>query len=256
MPGRGGEDDFNLVGYLPEIALSRDSHAGRQDGTVETFIVNAAESCAKKDHARESDVARCLDGTGSFASAQGGTIVVGSLQAHSKRHGHAMGTQQAAESGQLVFTELGEGHVTYQQSETVNGVRTPQGGGSQMANLVSHSLRGTGFDASEDGTGRGTPIVPTFAIQERAVSENPENGPQGKGYQEGLAFSLEARHHQQSVANRQGVRRLTPLECLRLQGFPDSWLDGLGLSDSAKYQMIGNAFPPPMAEWVGKRISG
>lgn len=39
-----------------------------------------------------------------------------------------------------------------------------------------------------------------YAIQERSVSENPNNGPQGKGWQEGLAFTLEARHHQQAVA--------------------------------------------------------
>jgi DNA (cytosine-5)-methyltransferase 1 len=39
------------------------------------FIVNAAESCAKASHARPSEVARCIDSTGSFANAQGGTVV-------------------------------------------------------------------------------------------------------------------------------------------------------------------------------------
>lgn len=39
------------------------------------FIVNAAESCAKKDRARQSETARCIDGTGSFATNQGGTVV-------------------------------------------------------------------------------------------------------------------------------------------------------------------------------------
>ena len=50
------------------------------------------------------------------------------------------------------------------------------------------------------------------------------------------------------------VRRLTPTECLRLQGFPDDWLSGLGLSDSAKYRMLGNAVTVPVAEWIAKRI--
>ena len=40
------------------------------------FIVNAAESCATQSHARPSEVARCLDGGGSFATAQGGTVVI------------------------------------------------------------------------------------------------------------------------------------------------------------------------------------
>ena len=49
-----------------------------------------------------------------------------------------------------------------------------------------------------------------------------------------------------------GVRRLMPVECCRLQGFPDDWLDGL--SDSAKYRCLGNAVAVPVAEWIGKRI--
>jgi DNA (cytosine-5)-methyltransferase 1 len=130
-------------------------------------------------------------------------------------------------------------------------------------NFILHSLRGEGFDASEDGTGRGTPLVPVaYAIQERAVSENLENGPQGKGFQPDTGYTLEARNKVQAVAwsimpqnsgkdykaravdvaqpvmaggpvggNQGGdyiqqtsaVRSLTPRECERLQGFPDDY---------------------------------
>lgn len=63
---------------------------------------------------------------------------------------------------------------------------------------VAHALRGEGHDASEDGTGRGTPII---AIQERAVSENPDAGPDGMGCStEGAAYTLEARTQVQAVA--------------------------------------------------------
>lgn len=48
------------------------------------------------------------------------------------------------------------------------------------------------------------------------------------------------------------VRRLTPRECERLQGFPDDWTEGL--SDSARYQTLGNAVCVPVAEWIGRRI--
>jgi DNA (cytosine-5)-methyltransferase 1 len=51
-----------------------------------------------------------------------------------------------------------------------------------------------------------------------------------------------------------GIRRLTPTETLRLQGFPDDWFDGLGLSDSAKYRMTGNAVTVNVVEWIGKRL--
>ncbi len=58
------------------------------------------------------------------------------------------------------------------------------------------------------------------------------------------------------------IRRLTPLECERLQGFPDHWTrygiqDGkkIELSDSRRYQLIGNAVSPPVVKIVGKRIN-
>ena len=49
-----------------------------------------------------------------------------------------------------------------------------------------------------------------------------------------------------------GVRRLMPIECERLQGFPDGWTDGQ--SDSARYRQLGNAVAVPVVEWIGKRI--
>lgn len=55
------------------------------------------------------------------------------------------------------------------------------------------------------------------------------------------------------------VRRLTPLECERLQGFPDNWTafghDGKPMSDSARYRMTGNAVPVPVTEWIGRRVA-
>ena len=49
-----------------------------------------------------------------------------------------------------------------------------------------------------------------------------------------------------------GVRRLTPLECERLQGFPDGWT--AGQSDSARYRELGNAVAVPVVEWLTHRI--
>jgi DNA (cytosine-5)-methyltransferase 1 len=57
---------------------------GTLNGSQKTavgFIVNAAESCAKQNHAREAEVAQCIDSNGSFASAQGGTVVAYNVQA-------------------------------------------------------------------------------------------------------------------------------------------------------------------------------
>lgn len=48
------------------------------------------------------------------------------------------------------------------------------------------------------------------------------------------------------------VRRLTPLECERLQGFPDNWT--APEADSPRYQMMGNAVAVPVAAWIAERI--
>ncbi len=55
-----------------------------------------------------------------------------------------------------------------------------------------------------------------------------------------------------------GVRRLTPVECERLQGFPDGYTDinfkGKPASDSPRYRAIGNSMAVPVLAWIGKRI--
>jgi len=49
-----------------------------------------------------------------------------------------------------------------------------------------------------------------------------------------------------------GVRRLTPLECERLQGAPDGWTDGQ--ADSPRYRQLGNGVAVPVFEWVARRL--
>jgi DNA (cytosine-5)-methyltransferase 1 len=61
------------------------------------------------------------------------------------------------------------------------------------------------------------------------------------------------------VAQTMAVRRLTPVECLRLQGFPDNYLDityrGKPAADGPKYKAIGNSMAVPCMAWIGQRIA-
>ena len=65
----------------------------------------------------------------------------------------------------------------------------------------------------------------------------------------GVVSTQSARQHkdatdlvcQQAEAYAYLIRRLTPLECERLQGFPDGWTDIPGASDSARYKALGNS---------------
>jgi DNA (cytosine-5)-methyltransferase 1 len=56
-----------------------------------------------------------------------------------------------------------------------------------------------------------------------------------------------------------GVRRLTPRECERLQGFPDDWTlvpyRGKAAADGPRYKALGNSMAVPVMRWIGRRIS-
>lgn len=58
-----------------------------------------------------------------------------------------------------------------------------------------------------------------------------------------------------SAEKKYVLRRLTPMECLRLQGLPDWWCDGVDGSDSAVYKMAGNGLAIPCACDVLGRIA-
>ena len=90
------------------------------------------------------------------------------------------------------------------------------------APLIAHSLRADGFDASEDGTGRGTPLVPVGITIH------------GQGMQ---------------------VRRLTPEECEALQGFPRGYTKiSDKTADGPRYRALGNSMAVPVMSWIGRRI--
>ena len=138
------------------------------------------------------------------------------------------------------------------------------------------------------GTGGGnTPLVQepneVYCIVGNIIDRQPENGGNGIGYQADLAYTLTATDHH-AVFSRQRVdifkdgevtstqsarqhkdatdlvlqgtdqprliRRLTPLECERLQGFPDGWTDIPNASDSSRYKALGNSVAIPCVDYV------
>ncbi len=50
------------------------------------------------------------------------------------------------------------------------------------------------------------------------------------------------------------VRRLTPRECERLQGFPDDYTAIKGAADGPRYKALGNSMAVPVMAWIGRRI--
>ena len=129
-----------------------------------------------------------------------------------------------------------------------------------------------------------------ICISGNAIDRQPQNGGNGLGCQEGIAYTLTATDHH-AVFSRQRVdvfkdddtastqsvhqhkdatdlvlqetgtdrplliRRLTPLECERLQGFPDFWTDLPGASDSSRYKALGNSVAIPCVEYIMRGIA-
>lgn len=121
-----------------------------------------------------------------------------------------------------------------------------------------------------------------YAIQGTVIGRNDEAGPQGKGFAEdgepmytldrvsghGVAVkdvigTLEARDYKglnhegvrdgKAIIEHSTVRRLTPTECERLQGFPDGWTEGQ--ADSHRYKQMGNAVAVPVVQWIIDRMT-
>lgn len=231
------------------------------------------------------------------------------------------------------------------------------GDGAILVPMLAHSLRGEGFDASEDGTGRGTPLVPVcfdttqitsaanysnpkagdpchplaaqahvpciafpermsgtqcastadlapsmgalnptaIAFQERGRADGPNleiggdlafaltapngggraqernvlapayttklhnttNNQAGKVYQE-YTTALDRSSPPPALLTAMQVRRLTPMECERLMGFPDGYTNvphrGKLAADGNRYKALGNSWAVPNVRWIGKRI--
>lgn len=209
---------------------------------------------------------------------------------------------------------------------------------SDMNNFVAHSLRAEGFDASEDGTGRGTPIIPIDmrqASRGATMTNNRAEGSSGGAPGTGIgeagdpsptvstshppAICFSAKDHgadagdiaptlraggftgshanggvmpavaftaseqansyawerdvyptlnaqipndssniQQGIRQGSAVRRLTPRECERLQGFPDDYslvpYRGKPAADGPRYKALGNSMAVPVMRWIGERI--
>ena len=118
------------------------------------------------------------------------------------------------------------------------------------------------------GTGGGnTPLVQepneVYCIVGNIIDRQPENGGNGCGYQADLAYTLTAADHhaiaqpyqdERMRGEVQLIRRLTPLECERLQGFPDDWTDIPGSSDSVRYRALGNSVAIPCVDFIMKSL--
>jgi DNA (cytosine-5)-methyltransferase 1 len=108
--------------------------------------------------------------------------------------------------------------------------------------------------------GNNTPMV-AYPMHGAMIGRKDTAGPNGSGFlgENAASYTLTAseqsRHGVGVISNESSiVRRLTPVECERLQGFPDEWTSGQ--ADQHRYKQMGNAVAVPVVEWIIKRLVG
>lgn len=176
-------------------------------------------------------------GTGRIGDSRGNDNVVLQQHATNDNIAHCVAAH-AAKSGDLttdnyvISTFQNTGHGWWNESDTAQTIRTPDGGGSMEANVVA-------FRTSSN--------CGPFDQGDKTAALNTATDP-----------------NQNTVASpRMGCRRLTPTESERLQGFPDGWTK-LAISektgevyeqcDAPRYRQMGNAVTVNVAEWIARRI--
>lgn len=167
------------------------------------------------------------------------------------------GTLQAKENGGYSLNY--QNPVVYQNPKRGEYVES-EIGSTLLAHLAVEPRDIVAYDARGNGDGE---IVPTLTgDHESRVTDYTAlvvgNGQLNQMSMSDKAGALNCMHDQQTVLLKRLwhyiVRRLTPLECCRLQGFPDWWEDGVDGSDSARYKMWGNGMALPCVLYVMEGI--
>jgi len=119
----------------------------------------------------------------------------------------------------------------------------------------THALKADGFDGSEDGTGRGQPII-AFQTKGSNIDIGEISGTIGSNADR-ASGSCHRSGRLGADCTKSLVRRLTPKECERLQGFPDDYTlipIGKKAADGPRYKALGNSMAVPVMAWIGRRI--
>lgn len=225
-------------------------------------------------------------------------------QALTRRLGDGGPDDNKAQAGFYVPSLQAFGGNNTSDSIKVSPALNAHGGGSRRLDFeseafIAHALRGEGFDASEDGTGRAN-LIP-INLQVATRSNVPGDKTMlGIGQDGDPAYTITKTHahgvfvgaQSVSLRGREGgsiaelsgevatalrapqgggdkahilhhlaVRRLTPRECERLQGFPDDYTliprrgkPAAACPDGPRYKALGNSMAVPVMRWIGERI--
>lgn len=252
-PEANGAPEVDANHYLPDIvgALSDGAHCGGglngQDaysGRIIPVNLYPKQGQGAELQASETDVAASI--TSSTHKTERGTRVVSyNVHGGSKRKDRPDGGFYVEESEVAKPLDTAGVNPTANQGGTAIAF-SHKDHGQDAGEDVAPTLRSMAGDTSNDAGGGSAAV----AFAENVRGELRESGCtdslKGTGGKPGQGY--------QAVRKGLSVRRLTPLECERLQGFPDGYTDIPGASDSGRYKALGNSMAVPVMRWIGERI--
>ncbi|KPW41457.1 hypothetical protein ALO87_200034 [Pseudomonas syringae pv. apii] len=235
--GAGGRPDGAACGHFLAVAGTLQANgkaagsATSQDAEQGLLVVQTGKAFIADDYKEgtflESETSRPITTSGDRSRAAPIVVTAFSCKDHGADAGHVAPTLRAMGHGSSHANAGGQVAVC-------------------ITGEVTHTLKADGFDGSEDGTDRGQPIVADVSPTLRAGNMRNNSNPVTES---------------DMLVGGSSVRRLTPRECERLQGFPDDYTRipwrgrVLGLCpDGPRYKAIGNSKAVPVVRWIGMRI--
>lgn len=193
---------------------------------------------------------------GDAEGSAGGSSTIAFGWANSIRQGISAGsispTIKASPGGQNAIAVFNGGGGTL-QAKNEGGFENISGRG------IASTLDASYYKGAGARNGKEREIVAIDAVVYPGVGiTSPKNGNNPKPGDPCMSLTTDSRNilvKDGQSKRKYIVRRLTPLECCRLQGFPDWWEDGVEGSDSARYKMWGNGVSLPTVDYVIGRIA-
>jgi DNA (cytosine-5)-methyltransferase 1 len=239
-------------------------------------VINAVESFTGSSHAQYVSGVETLRANGGDLGGGSETLVTaiqGNLIGRDAGGPHGIGVAQGGPMYTLTKTD--QHAVAFRKSKRA---QTADDDETWVDDGIANTLNG--FDTGDARTthavasGRATPMIAFHPTQDPISSTDGSTHALGCGSSQGcatVAVAVDLYNHSVSVdgvtttltttgggtksglsvMSAMSVRRLTPTECERLQGFPDGWTDGQ--ADSHRYKQLGNAVTVNVAEWIARR---
>jgi DNA (cytosine-5)-methyltransferase 1 len=198
----------------------------------------------------------------STTASDGSPATVGTLLARD----HKGIDQISVEENKLVLFDPHRSDGVRIQGDTVNTLTSMMGTGGNNVPMVAYPMHGAMIGRNDEAGPNGSGFLgenePSYTLTASSqarhgvallmrMQEGKPGGGKGPLISEEKSLTL-ATANDQTLFDKGMVRRLTPLECERLQGFPDGWTEGQ--TDGHRYKQLGNAVAVPVVSWIIERL--